>query len=85
MEYIEKIIADYQKTFKVTKEFDFVTNRGNAFKVKTYKLDGVYYVHFYRENATTKQLSYYQQNYSDLKSDFQRVVIANLHYINDWA
>ena len=85
MNYIDKLLSNYLKTFKVNNSFEFVTNHGNALKVTTYKDLGVYYVKFERISSIDNSLKFYQENYSKSKEDFKKVVSANINYLNCYA
>jgi hypothetical protein len=80
--YIDKIIDSYLKTFKVTKEIEFVTNAGNAFKMNTYKDLGVYYAKFSRISRDGTKVTFYQENHSDDKESFKKVVSSVIYYLN---
>lgn len=80
MDYIDKVVSDYFRTFKVTKEFEFVSKYDNLFKATTYKIDSVYYVKFERITALGNR--FYQENHSHNKEDFKQIVASCIYYLN---
>jgi hypothetical protein len=85
MTYINKITGNYLKTFKVNKQFEFVTSHGNAFQVKTYKYLSIYYVRFSRISADGTKITFYQENHAHDKTDFKKVVSSVMYYLNEYA
>jgi hypothetical protein len=85
MDYIDKVLANYLKTFKVNKEFEFVTNHGNAFQVKTYKVLNIYYVKYSRISRDGTKITFYQENHADNKESFKNIVQSVTNYLNNYA
>lgn len=80
--YIDNIIKNYLKTFKVTKSIEFVTCNHNDFKIDTYKLDSVYYCKVSRYSNWTYKYEFYQENYAENKAKFKNVVTDVIWYLN---
>lgn len=49
MDYIDKIIASYEKNFKVNTSLIFVRNNGQMVKIETLNVNNNYYLRIYKE------------------------------------
>jgi hypothetical protein len=85
MNYIDKVLANYLKTFKVNKEFEFVTNHGNAFQAKTYKDLNIYYVKYSRISSDGTKITFYQENHAENLESFKNIVQSVTYYLNNYA
>lgn len=60
---------------KVNREYEIITKKGNVFKIRTYKLDGLYHADIYRlglrGHYIYERSCYYHKNKDELFSSCQ--------------
>ena len=80
MNYVDKIIQEYLKTFKVTKNFEFIGANGSTYRIETFKCPD--YAMIVRRFNEVKQSWEYEHScgYICNKDDLKYKVIANIKF-----